>query len=660
MLIYSRSGIAITATYAIRQSSKLLKKVDGAEREELRSLQVRLQSKIQIISPAIDMIELIAARGNTSLESAVNLTKTLRLDIQNLGQRLAQVVGNEEAHGKGASVKRRAQLDAEINSVIREIRTLLDRIEDAVPLINLAITTSGARLSTTLPSTVSPSRLLQASTFLTAGDTQFSLTPNRSVQVGPTFTLSIYLLFASHVRPTDEEGIRETTWKEVIHKARVKLCRVPIDVVLADQYGDRRNLRGEARADEFAYQILIIEDLDDGRVHSFEDDEPKPGPFEGVAQAGIRDVIPVHQISKIFYADTGKILNIGTEGEANNPVLLLKRDVNAIPPRGMMEREDLAGYFDPEDGHDPEQEPYNDEQAQIDAQLMASQGTHKPSDPVRYQNDIPEHWRFPPSLDLEWIALEVHQEEPESDDDDNEEDEPEAASTTITGEDELSENLAKLSIPNKHKSPSSQVAVPPSPDQQMSSSTVSNPLFNNIRTSLSLLETLLRLTSLQQFQQQSHLSITDELLTFFLEESSATGAGGDEQHRQRVRSEARRKVGWDPYDESPLKPRGEDYQYQNDHGSVASTPSRYQPHSVDPEGFEEIPAQIRSKQAGRYQESPQVRRRRESSQALSPTIPRPPTPASPSPKDNYTDNNDRKLSNLRRQVSTNKSAKNGG
>ncbi|EFE31084.1 uncharacterized protein ARB_01952 [Trichophyton benhamiae CBS 112371] len=638
MLIYSRSGIAITATYAIRQSSKLLK----------------------IISPAIDMIELIAARGNTSLESAVNLTKTLRLDIQNLGQRLAQVVGNEEAHGKGASAKRRAQLDAEINSVIREIRTLLDRIEDAVPLINLAITTSGARLSTTLPSTVSPSRLLQASTFLTAGDTQFSLTPNRSVQVGPTFTLSIYLLFAGHVRPTDEEGIRETTWKEVIHKARVKLCRVPIDVVLADQYGDRRNLRGEARADEFAYQILIIEDLDDGRVHSFEDDEPKPGPFEGVAQAGIRDVIPVHQISKIFYADTGKILNIGTEGEANNPVLLLKRDVNAIPPRGMIEREDLAGYFDPEDNHDPEQEPY-DEQAQIDAQLMASQGIHNPSDPARYQNDIPEHWRFPPSLDLEWIALEVHQEEPESEDDENEEDEPEAASATITEEDELSENLAKLRIPNKHKSSSSQVAVPLSSDHPMSSSTVSNPLFNNIRTSLSLLETLLRLTSLQQFQQQSHLSITDELLTFFLEESSATGAGGDEQHRQRVRSEARRKVGWDPYDESPLKPRGEDYQYQNEHGSVASTPSRYQPQSVDTdESFEEIPAQIRSKYAGRYQDSPQVRRQRESSQALSPTTPRPLTPASPSPKENYTENNDRKPSSLRRQVPTNKPAKNDG
>jgi len=88
--------------------------------------------------------------------------------------------------------------------------------------------------------------------------------------------------------------------------------------------------------------------------------------------------------------------------------------------------------------------------------------------------------------------------------------------------------------------------------------------FNNIRTSLSLLEVLLRLTSLQQFQQQSHLSINDELLNFFLEESSATGAGGDEAHRQRTRAEARRRVGWDPYDESPVKRRGEEYQYQTE------------------------------------------------------------------------------------------------
>lgn len=54
-----RSGITITASYAIKQSSRLLKSVEGHEKEELQDLQERLDSKIRIISPAIDMIELM-------------------------------------------------------------------------------------------------------------------------------------------------------------------------------------------------------------------------------------------------------------------------------------------------------------------------------------------------------------------------------------------------------------------------------------------------------------------------------------------------------------------------------------------------------------------------------------------------------------------------
>ena len=84
-----------------------------------------------------------------------------------------------------------------------------------------------------------------------------------------------------------------------------------------------------------------------------------------------------------------------------------------------------------------------------------------------------------------------------------------------------------------------------------------------IKTSLSLLEMLLRLVSLQQFQQTPHLSIPDELLTFFLSESASTGAASnDAQERKRLREEARRHVGFDPYDESPVKRRGEEYQYR--------------------------------------------------------------------------------------------------
>lgn len=533
------------------------------------------------------MIELIAARGNTSLESAVSLTKAIRHDIQSLARRLESAALAEELALSGAlSARARAQNEFEIKSIILDIRKLLEKIEDAVPLMNLAITTSGARLSTTLPSTVSPSRLLQASTFLSACDTQYSLESHNAVQAGPTFTLSMYMLFSGHIRHFDEENVRETTWKEVIHKARVKLRRVPMDV-FADptEPRARTDLQGSLQADEFAYQILIVEDLDDDRVHEFEEGEAQPGPYEGIKLAGIREIIPVHQISKIFYADTGKMLNIGSEGETNNPVLLLKRDVNAIPPRRMIERnETMYGELDNEATEGEDNTERDVLQAQLDAQLNSAQPNVESS---RYFESLSEHhiptpWRLPPGLDPEWVAFEVYQ-EPEKDeqtsdvdDDDEKEDH--------SGKEDVSASMANLKLAGD-KAPSSQEVS--SSSHEVAPSTSFNPLFNNIRTSLSLLETLLRLTSLQQFQQQSHLSITDELLNFFLEESSSTGAGGDEQHRQRVRAEARRKVGWDPYDESPLKRRGENYQYQyNDdgHWTPTGTPGRYpyRDSSVDP------------------------------------------------------------------------------
>ncbi|KAJ5928833.1 hypothetical protein N7466_007789 [Penicillium verhagenii] len=551
-----RSGIAITATYAMRQSSRLLKNVDGEDRAELLSLQQRLETKIQVISPAIDMIELIAARGNTSLESAVALTKSLRWDIQALGQRLARAASSGESSRKSSrSPKNREDVDAEIKFIIKDIENLLTRIEDAVPLMNLAITTSGAKLSTNLPSTVSPSRLLQASTFLTAGDTQYSMSQSQAVQIGPTFTLSMYMLFSGHVRPHDEDSVRSATWKEVMHKARLKVRRVPMSLYQSGDEARAPQFEAQAGADEYAYQVMIIEDLDDGRVHTFEDDEPQPHSYEGITTAGIREILPIHQISKIFYADTGRILNINTEGETNNPVLLLKRDTNALPPRRMMQSGETEDQYASEESEDSSDEA----QEQLDAQLHGTNPSVHQSFDSLHEDSIPAEWRLPSGLDPEWVAFEVFNEDEDSDTESEADNTPRTPTAPCSIDPSM---LAKLSIKDKRSSSS------PSPSRYNNitqptptTTTVSNPLFENIRTSLSLLETLLRLTSLQQFQQQSHLSISDELLNFFLEESSTTGAGGDEQHRQRLRSEARRRVGWDPYDESPVKHRGEDYQY---------------------------------------------------------------------------------------------------
>lgn len=592
-----RSGVAITSTYAIKQCARLVKSAPrSSEREELLKLQIRLESKIRIISPAIDMIELIAARGNTSLESAVSLTKDIRWEIQALGVHLAKAASEEELLRRGSKrAKSREQNELELKLVIADVKRLLDRIEDAVPLINLAITTSGVNLSTNLPATVSPSRLLQASTFLTAADSIYSTNTKNFVQVGPAYTLSMYMLFAGHAnRPHDEESIRETTWKEVIHKARVKLVRVPLNKLYHLQ-PDGSSLNVEANTDfpkafpedttslEFAYQLMFVEDLDDGRVHTFEENEPQPGPFEDVPLAGIRDVVPIHQVSKIFYADTGKILNIGNEGETNSPILLLKRDVYAQPPRRMMERQEIVDpadeqetanefsggeegdYFEVESDttvdhpDDARSVSSYDDQAELDEQLFRESTPTTPAieepsqeDPLYGEDTVSSHWRLPLDLDPEWIALEVYTEDPDTDDEDDSE--PPTSRPRSTRDESLgpgiSNAFSNLNIsspsPNPHNQASTQQNLTLAPN-------------GPVKTSLSLLEMLIRLTALQQFRQASHLTIEDELLNFFLEDTSTTGAGADVEYRQRIRRDARRRVGFDPYDESPIKRRGEEY-----------------------------------------------------------------------------------------------------
>ena len=524
-----KSGIAITANYVFQQSTKLIKKVEGQDRSKLLQLQQQLDDQMRIISPAIDMIELISARGNTSLESAKGLTKSLRLQIQALGQRIAGAVHQEE---RIRNNKAKEEVEVEIKQIMADIKALLARLEFSVPLINLAITTSGANLSGDIPKTVSPSRLLQASTFLSAGDSLYSQSRLEPVQIGPTFTLSLYMLFSGHARLMTEKDVRNTTWKEVIHKARLKLIRLPLQDLYDPPWGQKNqksncndNFAAQSLRDEFAYQILLIEDLNDDRVHTYEDNEPQPERFQDIPQAGIKELIPIHEISKLFYADTGKILNISHEGEMSSPILLIRRDIHAQPPRKMLSvNDEYAGDWE----SDREDESL---QSQTNARIN--------HEIPQKQHDSNHTWKIPRDLDPEWLAFEVYSEPEDSDEEDHT---PDSILGKELTESDLTTGLSKLEINTKPLA--QKLRLPP------------------IQTSLSLLEVLLRLLSLQQFQQASHLSVSDELLNFFLAESATTGAaGGDDLERRRIRNEAKGKLGFDPYDESPIKRRGENYQY---------------------------------------------------------------------------------------------------
>lgn len=523
-----------------------------------------------------------------------------------LGKRLENAAAEEEgARLVGDKARHAERHQFQLNLIVRDIKSLLARIDRDIPLIQLAITASGETLSTSLPPGVSPSRLLQASTFLIVGDTQFANDPTRPAQIGPSFTLSLYMLFVGHsargpVGPADPdappatpeqasreaqggeepygigEGERKPTWQEVMHKTRVRLCRTPMRWEFDQERGycpgslrpfePSNDVLG--RPDEFSYHIEIVEDLDDGRLH---EDSENPSTFDDIPMAGIRESIPVHQISKIFYTDTGSILNIGNSlGGDNNPVLLLKRDANAPSPTQLRREWDAESVELEADGSPRAIRIEPDDQIDIDRQLRAESGVSQGVDGVEVPPNKPK-WNLPRHLDPEWLALEIYAEdEDEKDDDDDGEGSdigdgmdspsrqlavmrPTAGRDRSSVDSKLLEQIRNISI---RSSPVTTPSRPSSRDLDKAKSDspesfVARSPFGSITSSLSLMEMLIRLASLQEFQQTTHLAIPDHILTFFLEETSTTGLRGEE--RWKSRNEAKRRVGFDPYTDTPTR-----------------------------------------------------------------------------------------------------------
>ncbi|PNP40910.1 hypothetical protein TGAMA5MH_07352 [Trichoderma gamsii] len=596
-----RSGIALTSSYAINQCSRLLKAVDDKNlQSELRVLQKQLDGKIKIISPAIDLIEFKSGRGNIFLESALPLAKSLHQQIISLGRRVEGAAAVEEhIHNLSENPKTKEADHDALKRVIRDIKSLLTEIDREIPLLQLAISASGESLSTSLPPGISPSRLLQASTLLTVGDTQHAQDPTRTVQIGPSFTLSVYMLFLGHAsvssapkddkssprssnqkissKNTDQipvyglgEHDRRPVWQEAIHKARVRLCRSASKAAIDDKsfIEDKENASNFEVGPTYAYHLEIIEDLDDGRAH---EGAAQAQAYNGVSKAGIREHIPIYQLAKIFYTDTGRMLNIGdgTDGE-NNPVLLLKRDIKA----SQLQRPEHEMYGDANNAtHDDsgsQQEVNEDDQADVDRQLFGESRKKRLS--LISSGNVEENYitAFPKHLDPEWIAFEVYEEDDEQSetssisgldvDSSNEADgrgnSPEKSPSRLRAMDSsLVSQIKNLSVqPTSRSTLTLSYSDPslgrPSQDLAVDSARkaqdfVSRSPFGTITTSLSLIEMLIRLAGLQEFQQASHLSIPDHILTFFLEETSTTGLTGEAMWR--ARSQTKQRVGFDPY-----------------------------------------------------------------------------------------------------------------
>ncbi|TGJ86582.1 hypothetical protein E0Z10_g2146 [Xylaria hypoxylon] len=591
-----RSCIALTSTYVIKQGAQLLKTVDyDPLRAELGQLQRRLARKIELVSPILESIELRYTRGDSALEMVVRTARGLREDIDTLGERLknatsAQTPPPNGARDSKAAVARR---QTELVGIVADIKDLIMSIDDAIPLINLWVSAIGGIQAP--PSSFSPSRLLQASMLVNIGDTQFILDPGQPMQIGPDFTLSLYMLFRGHASADGaqepygvEDGQRKPMWQEVMHKARVRLLRVSLDDLSNGTVGSGPRVH-------YAYQLQVVEDLDDGRLHTFEDKDSQPTSYDGLSIAGIREFIPIHQISKMFYADVGKILNINNDdGASSSPVLLIKRDADAIPvvhePGNPVltiksSGDSIVSETTPSEG---------DSQECVDFQLRQEMGPiHEPvrstiiSPQTSRTRSKLQDWSIPQDLDPEWIALEVFDVEDSDGNSDSESDSTgderdstpdyeEVCRPRHTARPSVDLNLitqlnrmkiapsssrpssadsyvhrpTTINLHSRLHSDSRETTPPRSVNPRLTelspTKLIERSPFGAIKTSLSLLEMLLRLTSLQEFEQTTHLAIPDHVLKFYLDESvSTSGLHGKE--RLAASAEAERKVGFDPY-----------------------------------------------------------------------------------------------------------------
>jgi hypothetical protein len=393
-----RSGLSLASGYAFKTLTNFLEKLPETEKDTLEKTKQRLHTKINIIIPAIDLIEIVAARGNTSLDRTIELTKDLKRDIDHFETTIG--------HIEDDSVDSAASAAAQAESSMKE---LLARIEEAIPLISLALTTSGANMSSTLPASVSPGKLLLASNILTTADSEFNKKNPTKLQIGPRFLLTLYTPFYANVpNPRNPHRAKNYRWKEEYAKCLVSLWRVQSNLT-------------------YAYRLEIHEDLEDGRYH---DSEEKPA---------LRTV-DVSIITRLYFTANGKLLEIE---DANTAVLVLK--VNKV--------------FHPH---------LNDE------------------DDVNYEQDE------------QWLAFEVYTDDDEYEDQSAEEEQadqngnpPDISALSLTEHDKLSAD----------------------------------------RSSLSLLEYLIRLAALQVNDQASMYEIEDERISLYLRDDS-----GKKEERERTSS----------------------------------------------------------------------------------------------------------------------------
>ncbi|KAJ2008484.1 Ran-specific GTPase-activating protein 30 [Coemansia thaxteri] len=314
--LVGKAAFGAAGTLALKRVSDYVGHAHHAPEPQakLERLLARFEARLRIVTPAIDLVEIIAARGHSTLAGALHLTHALRRDMLALGAGLPSAGGSPpRADGSWVTSLFRASSADSPDSrpaaalVVDGLQALLDKIDDAVPLLSLALTTSGAHLGGALPAGVSPARLMQASAVLARAPA--------GAMVGTPFVLRLYSLFVGSVRPKSRHDF---TWKEEYGRCHLGLWR-------------------SADADSpFGYELRVLEDTNDGRYHGDAPDAASLPDWAadivrlsgGAAGAGRSIVVPLDCVASLYYTSAGSLLNIE---DSTSPVLVLSVRPDAPP-----------------------------------------------------------------------------------------------------------------------------------------------------------------------------------------------------------------------------------------------------------------------------------------------------------------------------------------
>eukprot|EP00842_Homolaphlyctis_polyrhiza_P004919 jgi/Hompol1/5428/HPOL_004505-RA len=490
-----------TTTEQQNQQTMLMQQMND-RLETLRRLNGLLELKSTILKPAMDLCEWAASRGHSLLAGVMALSRDLQSSLDDLGRTVTAL---------NLNVPDIPAIDAAITS----FTAVLSQIDALVPFVQMALQIAGIQFGNRIDSSaISPVLLMRASNALS------SVRASKSNTLGnpdSRFRVKMYTLFEGSAR---SKSAVDWTWKEEFAKAIAYM-----------QFHKEQGL----------YTLCVDQDLNDERFHDDRDVLKIPIDPELGIRVGDRVRVQVRDISRLFYTNSGRLLNIE---DARMPVLVLRVD----------ERE--------RDDSDPS----------VNAADPANPFSDAPKTPVNRSAD-------PSKRVVRWIALELYDDSrSDSDDDDDDHDagddsaselqttdaqtEPESLDSgpdadtesktesnaeTTTALESLTSKVGNLQLtpkrdPLRLKSDQSTPITPlqwytpgyfqspgPSPasthhQQQRqvhphpsSTLTTQQPLYT-----LCILEFMLRLASLEQLEGISHLHIPDEKVCFFLLNEAGT------------------------------------------------------------------------------------------------------------------------------------------